>query len=182
MKLCCVVLVFLDHIYIVVGSHESSEVKSLSNMSIDTSIYNHLCAVGCNHMLHCVLLQPVLGPMLHLGLHCLGVQMVRCNLLCTLGATLLSRAVWGHRSQLKPLSKALPPSLLLVIESLCHCSFSVCHFWTLLSKCRQSWQNRAEAAEPEIGCWGAQICQQLLRYTLIYLPSCSQRQACQYAW
>lgn len=79
-------------------------------------------------MLHSVLLQPVLGPMLHLRLHCLGVQMVRCNLLCTLAATLLSRAAQGHRSQLRPLSKALPPSLPLVIESLRRCSFSVCHF------------------------------------------------------
>lgn len=66
-------------------------------------------------MLHSVLSQPVPGPLLNLNAHGLNVQMVHRNLLCSLDATLPSRAAWGHRFQLSP-PPPVSPSLFLVIE------------------------------------------------------------------
>lgn len=74
-----------------------------------------LCVDGCVHMLHSVTLRPVPGPVLNLAAHGLNVQMVQCKLLCSLDATLSSRATQGHRFQLS--SPTLhTPSPLLVIE------------------------------------------------------------------
>lgn len=64
----------------------------------------------CVHMLHSILSQTVPGPVLNA--HGLSVQMVHCNLLCSLDATLSSRAAWGHRFQLRapsPLCRLLAP-------------------------------------------------------------------------
>lgn len=65
-----------------------------------------LCVDGCVHMLHSALSQPVPGLVLNPNAHGLNVQMARCNLLCSIDATLSSRAAWGHRFQLGP-----PPPL-----------------------------------------------------------------------
>jgi len=88
---------------------------------------------GCVHMLHSVLLQPVPGPVLTLNAHGLNVQMVHCNLLCSLDATLASPqgAAQGHRFQLSSLP---PPYPLPALGNWnparqCLCSYSICQFW-----------------------------------------------------
>lgn len=53
-------------------------------------------------MLLSTLLQPVSGPVLNSNAHGLNVQMVYCNLLRSLDATLSSRAAQGHSFQLIP--------------------------------------------------------------------------------
>lgn len=66
----------------------------------------YLCPHASVWMAACIccstVLQPVPGPVLNASARGLNVQMVHCNSLCLLDATLSSRAAWGHRFQLKP--------------------------------------------------------------------------------
>lgn len=71
----------------IVLSKGSITLSSPRNHLAPIPVSPRLCVDGCMHMLHSVPLQPLPGPVLNLNARGLNVQMVHCNLVCSLDAT-----------------------------------------------------------------------------------------------